>query len=355
MLRIKGFLEVTGKPMRLLVQGVGPRFRQQFDRAWARGEARRGRLVVIGEKGIDRDAVDARPSWLEAGGTPCISCAARRDRSTKPSSAVDLGQTPAEIVFLSFSDSDLAGVADAWEAGEGKLPELAPRQSFGAAPSLLGRSLCRARGRACAFRAGAPARRARLLALRRRGAVARREGARLRARHRRRATGARMRGSRRPRPCRARDLARLFAYLQNGGAENLRELLAFIAHRLGRPDALARAAPCPGLRPLRAGSPPRCRSLAGASAGHAPHALVLLYRSAYLAADTLPITALADALAARGFRVTCAYRHEPQGRGGRRAARRTSRRRASPTSSSTPPPSRRGSTREACSMRPIAR
>jgi len=58
-LRMKGFLEVTGKPMRLLVQGVGQRFRQQFDRAWARGEARRGRLVVIGQKGIDREAVTA--------------------------------------------------------------------------------------------------------------------------------------------------------------------------------------------------------------------------------------------------------------------------------------------------------
>lgn len=58
-LRIKGFLEVSGKPMRLLVQGVGQRFRQQFDRAWAQGEARRGRLVVIGEKGIDREAVTA--------------------------------------------------------------------------------------------------------------------------------------------------------------------------------------------------------------------------------------------------------------------------------------------------------
>ncbi|MBV8185057.1 MAG: cobalamin biosynthesis protein CobW [Hyphomicrobiales bacterium] len=58
-LRMKGFLEVTGKPMRLLVQGVGQRFRQQFDRPWAQGEARRGRLVVIGEKGIDRAAVTA--------------------------------------------------------------------------------------------------------------------------------------------------------------------------------------------------------------------------------------------------------------------------------------------------------
>jgi cobalamin biosynthesis protein CobW len=58
-LRMKGFLEVTGKPMRLLVQGVGQRFRQQFDRPWAQGEARRGRLVVIAERGIDRDAVIA--------------------------------------------------------------------------------------------------------------------------------------------------------------------------------------------------------------------------------------------------------------------------------------------------------
>ena len=58
-LRMKGFVEVTGKPMRLLVQGVGRRFRQQFDAAWAQGEARHSRLVVIGEKGIDRDAVAA--------------------------------------------------------------------------------------------------------------------------------------------------------------------------------------------------------------------------------------------------------------------------------------------------------
>lgn len=56
-LRTKGFLAVAGKPMRLLVQGVGTRFRHQFDRPWAPGEARQGRLVVIGEKGLDRAAV----------------------------------------------------------------------------------------------------------------------------------------------------------------------------------------------------------------------------------------------------------------------------------------------------------
>ncbi len=58
-LRMKGFIEVAGKPMRLLIQGVGQRFRQHFDRPWAPGEDRRSRLVVIGEKGLDRDAITA--------------------------------------------------------------------------------------------------------------------------------------------------------------------------------------------------------------------------------------------------------------------------------------------------------
>jgi cobalamin biosynthesis protein CobW len=58
-LRIKGFLDVEGKPMRLLVQGVGARFRREFDRPWRPGEARRGRIVVIGEKGLDRAAIEA--------------------------------------------------------------------------------------------------------------------------------------------------------------------------------------------------------------------------------------------------------------------------------------------------------
>jgi cobalamin biosynthesis protein CobW len=58
-LRMKGFIEVVGKPMRLLVQGVGQRFRQQFDRPWGADEDRRSRLVVIGEKGLDRTAIVA--------------------------------------------------------------------------------------------------------------------------------------------------------------------------------------------------------------------------------------------------------------------------------------------------------
>jgi len=58
-LRVKGFAEIAGKPMRLLVQGVGGRIQHQFDRAWRSGETKQGRLVVIGEKGFDRDAIRA--------------------------------------------------------------------------------------------------------------------------------------------------------------------------------------------------------------------------------------------------------------------------------------------------------
>jgi cobalamin biosynthesis protein CobW len=48
-LRIKGFAAIPGKPMRLLLQGVGQRFDKHFDRAWQADEARLTRLVVIGQ------------------------------------------------------------------------------------------------------------------------------------------------------------------------------------------------------------------------------------------------------------------------------------------------------------------
>ena len=57
-LRAKGFAAVSGKGMRLLVQAVGQRVSHQFDRPWAPGERRDGRLVVIGLKGFDRAAVE---------------------------------------------------------------------------------------------------------------------------------------------------------------------------------------------------------------------------------------------------------------------------------------------------------
>ena len=58
-LRIKGFLAVAGKEMRLVLQGVGGRLQHYYDRAWAPDETRASRLVVIGLKGLDRRAITA--------------------------------------------------------------------------------------------------------------------------------------------------------------------------------------------------------------------------------------------------------------------------------------------------------
>jgi cobalamin biosynthesis protein CobW len=52
--RVKGFVAVAGKPMRLLVQAVGARVSHQYDRPWGASDSREGRLVVIGLKGLDR-------------------------------------------------------------------------------------------------------------------------------------------------------------------------------------------------------------------------------------------------------------------------------------------------------------
>ncbi|MEQ8898144.1 MAG: cobalamin biosynthesis protein CobW [Roseovarius sp.] len=57
-LRLKGFAAVTGKPMRLTLQAVGPRIDSYFDRPFGT-EARETRLVVIGQAGLDRAAIEA--------------------------------------------------------------------------------------------------------------------------------------------------------------------------------------------------------------------------------------------------------------------------------------------------------
>jgi cobalamin biosynthesis protein CobW len=58
-LRLKGFAHVEGSQARLLVQAVGPRLNSYFDRPWRANEARTTRLVVIGEKHMDRAAIEA--------------------------------------------------------------------------------------------------------------------------------------------------------------------------------------------------------------------------------------------------------------------------------------------------------
>ena len=53
LLRVKGFAAVEGKPMRLIVQAVGPRVGSHYDRSFGAGEIRRTKLVAIAETGAD--------------------------------------------------------------------------------------------------------------------------------------------------------------------------------------------------------------------------------------------------------------------------------------------------------------
>ncbi|MBL4908365.1 MAG: cobalamin biosynthesis protein CobW [Sneathiella sp.] len=58
-LRVKGFIAVAGKDMRLVVQGVGNRIQHYYDREWQDGETPTSQLVVIGEQGLDEQAISA--------------------------------------------------------------------------------------------------------------------------------------------------------------------------------------------------------------------------------------------------------------------------------------------------------
>ena len=56
-LRVKGFVDVAGRDRRQVVQVVGNRLQQHFDRSWLPSEKRETRLVVIGRKGLDHAAI----------------------------------------------------------------------------------------------------------------------------------------------------------------------------------------------------------------------------------------------------------------------------------------------------------
>ncbi len=70
--RIKGFVAVEGKPMRMVVQGVGRRFDSYFDRRWQGDETPHTQLVLIGQQldeGLLRDAL-------------MVACAKDREKAT---------------------------------------------------------------------------------------------------------------------------------------------------------------------------------------------------------------------------------------------------------------------------------
>jgi cobalamin biosynthesis protein CobW len=48
--RVKGFVNVENKPMKMVLQGVSSRFEHYFDRKWKEGETRKTSLVIIGDE-----------------------------------------------------------------------------------------------------------------------------------------------------------------------------------------------------------------------------------------------------------------------------------------------------------------
>ena len=58
-LRVKGFLDVETRDMRHVLQAVGPRVERYYDRPWKAADVRGSQLVVIGERGLDRAAIES--------------------------------------------------------------------------------------------------------------------------------------------------------------------------------------------------------------------------------------------------------------------------------------------------------
>jgi cobalamin biosynthesis protein CobW len=56
--RVKGFVAVPNKSMRLVVQGVGNRLEHFYDRPWRNDEPRQTKLVFIGP-GIDPAVIES--------------------------------------------------------------------------------------------------------------------------------------------------------------------------------------------------------------------------------------------------------------------------------------------------------
>ena len=215
--------------------------------------------------------------------------------------AVDLGQPPGDIVVLSFADSDLAGLAAAWEAERADLPSVrlahlrdlrhpmsvdlwVDRVAASAkviVVRLLGgldwwqygierlSALARERGIALAVLPGED-----------------RDDARLDA------------FSTLPK----RELDGLLRFFREGGRENLRALLRRLARHAGRHLELCEPKPVPRLAGYLPGE--GAVDLDRLAATLAPGKAVvpiIFYRAMLLASDTAPIDALYAALEARGL------------------------------------------------------
>jgi cobaltochelatase CobN len=212
--------------------------------------------------------------------------------------AVDLGQTPADVVFLSFSDSDLNALARAYDTQ----PEPKPTLRLASLAALrhpysidlyLERVCARAKlvvarvlGGADYWRYGVDE--LTVLASNRSVKLAllpgdRRADERLEA------------ASTLPPDA----VEEIWRYFDEGGPSNMAACLTFFATELGA------AAPAPP--PAHVSAFGRFEDTCFEAGSSAPRALIVFYRSIFLANDLEPIKALALALRAKGFATTSVY------------------------------------------------
>ena len=187
--------------------------------------------------------------------------------------AVDLGQTPADLVFLSFSDSDLNALARAYDAFPEPKPTLEGRFARGVAPSVLGRPLSRevcARAKLVVARVlgGADYWRYGVDEL---GALARRSDLKLAL-----LPGDRRRDTRLDEASTLESGAteRLWRYFDEGGPDNMAACLAFLASEIG-----AAAAASPPVSVSAFGRFDGASFRGGAGGGARPHRLLSLHLS----------------------------------------------------------------------------
>jgi cobaltochelatase CobN len=215
--------------------------------------------------------------------------------------AVDLGQPPGDIAVLSFADSDLAGLAAAWEMERADLPSvrLAHLRDLrhpmsvdlwidrvGAHAKVI---LVRLLGGLDFWKYG----------VERLSALAHERGIALALLPGEDRDDQRLAAASTLPPA---ELEALLRFFREGGRENLRALLRRLAHHAGRDVALREAAPvprCAGYVPGE-GAVPLERLVATLAPGK-PVVPIIFYRALLLAADTAPIDALCAALAARGL------------------------------------------------------
>ena len=212
--------------------------------------------------------------------------------------AIDLGQTPADVVFLSFSDSDLNALARAYEAAPEPKPTLriaslaALRHPF-SIDLYLERVCARARLVVARVLGGADYWRYGVDEL---AALARRSGVKV----------ALLPGDRR-RDARLDEASTLgsdavheiWRYFDEGGPRNMASCLAFFSAEIG-----AATSPPP---PAPVSAFGRFEGACFEAEPGAPQALIVFYRSIYLANDLAPIKSLARALRDKGFAATSVF------------------------------------------------